>query len=647
MTNDNRGTYGNLFLRYEHKVPGASSSTYRILHMGYVTKTSMSFNKSTSVTPIVTKTSEQAFPLDGGTSKSYNVNGARIQPSGIDDAAGYDYPTAAVDSGGAAYLLGTVMPAQSLWSCAKWASVMREFADRWQMKTDGCEMLYCPAEGENVYVSIGSYDSARKWSRVHGYISSVEYTYNADFNEQLTYYLQLTVGTAYVNRTENAPAPYTEPAQVPSGESYIYMSSADMSEFYYIGGLDSDEASAVTSYTISGGPDEPFEHIELTLSALSLLRVAPGLIGGSRHKLEINKHLVGGRNVIAVHAVGTASFILNDVQITGRTSNSGIAKTIRLRGVCLANSMMTGKLSSSLSGTPLDIIETILSSGGAGTVFSGGSLVEFPPRGILSQRVTDTIEFQSGDLYWRVLQICAILLRCKIFFAEDKAYLVDYTMDLSASPGTGMQPAQDWKYDDPDHPGPRTIDLYPKKREGQVQQDWMYGRTMSSSIGSQGLVAVYNNVTIKCSDPDGNRLDPPPTYVDPLSDRTLPDSTVVFDIPELVQGQGHTMAQTFAENYMAYMREAQQPISFEVKEGSAGPEWRALFPTVLQADEIVDRSQELSMTNESMLDGSVRFQKLYLSRYVRSYPEMKTEYTWGIVNDTDLPNKLAPGISKD
>lgn len=633
MRTDNSPEYGSLFLRYD-----MGDSHYCVLHMGYLTKSSMSFNKTTSVTPIVTRTSEQAFPLDGGTSKSYSFNGSRIQPSEIHDEIGTTvFDKTVVDSEGATCLMETVLPAQRQWSCEKWATLARGMVDRWQMKTDGCEVIYCPAVGSNVYVSIGERDEARGWSIAHGYISSLEYTYNSEYNELLTFYLQMTVGTAHVNPNETPSPPFVQDGSVTADASYIYLSSADGSQIFYIGGLRDGEESAVTSYTLSGGPSEPFEHIEMTLSAKSLARVAPGLVG-SRKLIDVNENIVAGKNMLWVSAAGGASFILDDVSIKKTSRSSTLATTIRLRGSCLAHRLQEDSISATISGTPLEIIESILGGGGGGAVFTvntshpeKSSLIEIPSHATLAQSFTDTVEFLPDEdlTKWMVLQICALLLRCRIFFAQDKAYLVDYTTKVTDGSG--------WDS------GSRPIDLYPAKRPAGTAQDWMFKRVTASEMASQGMAAVYNRVVVKGTDQTGESTDF--IYTDPSVASGIAVNSVTFNLPQLVQGGGHIMAQTFAHNYLAYMREPQQPIVFTVKEESPGPQWQALFPMVCQADEIVDESQDIVLTNKSVFDGSTTYQKLYMSSYVRKYPEMTTEYTWGYVNDIDLSNKFASGLS--
>lgn len=408
MTTDNKPDQGQLWLSYTDR-----AGRLHRLHMGYVSKISMSYNKSTSIVPIVTKHADEAFPLDGGTTKSYSFNGYRMQPSTISDM-GNTVSTGESDS--------VVLARQSAWSCKKWAKHVSEFIDRWQMKSDGCDITFVPAS-TNIYSSIGTSNV------IHGYIKTMEYTYNSEYDELLSYYMTFDIGTAYVridDQTERPPC-YDRLQSVALNRSYVMFSSSDLNDWFLIGSLDEDKRGAISSYKIIGGPSEPIERIDMSVSYMKLTAVAPALASYLYSGAIAPNGIQSGRNSITISAIGKGTYIVDQVTTSG--SVRGRNKTLRIKGYCLAQSYKkTGLGGESISGTPFDIINTILSSGTYGPRFVSNGFVT-NVRCAYRDGPDDVLTFykSSKRTLWQILQICAVLLNCKLFFSSDRAYLVDYT----------------------------------------------------------------------------------------------------------------------------------------------------------------------------------------------------------------------------
>lgn len=636
MPTDNIPEQGTLWICYDC----GDGRVFRLC-MGYVTKLNMSYNKTTSVTPIVTKRADEAFPLDGGTRKEYTINGYRIQPSEISQTVptGAEYPPARSYE--------SILEEQSAWSCEDWHRIAMGLVDRWQMKTDGCWLVYRPAS-TNPYVSIGTDGKA------HGYIGSLEITYNVEYNELLSFYLTFTVGTMYVRREEGldpedpASPPHEHTEQTRFDDSYITMTSPDMRETYLIGTLDSSLPSAVESYTLVGGPGDPFEHISMTLSVNKLMDVAPELLDTGDDSIltpasgdDVTGHRISeGKTLIYVHAVGTSTFVVNKAQM----SSNG--KKIEIVGYCLAQKYKDATIAyESVSGTPYEVLDRILSDVSYGLSFVGSNRIvnkDLPSDG--SDR---TLSFVKGTNVWYALQVCSIVLGCKIFFANNKAYIIDYRVPEAEA----AYPSGDhWSADEictyTDTQTHNAIDVMPTD-----DSDFMYARVLESRFGGGGMDGACQKVVVSCSvDEDMREVVSYPAVAQGYGDGAGLRSTMV-SVPELMlSSEVRVTAAQFAGTYLEYMAEPQTVVSMKVKECTSvdgSPGWKALFATVSQADSIYDRSRDTVRLVTNLSDLEVdglhprRYQKLYLSSYSRSFPEMTSSYTWGVINGVDLTNRLA------
>ena len=111
-------------------------------------------------------------------------------------------------------------------------------------------------------------------------------------------------------------------------------------------------------------------------------------------------------------------------------------------------------------------------------------------------------------------------------------------------------------------------------------------------------------------------------------------------------GNGNTLVDAFANNYISYRAEPQQSIAFTVKEmGSKNgePAWQAYFSPCASANRIYDAVNETEITNASDIESSRTpvLQKLTLSQYERHYPQGTTTYTWGVMANIDLSSSTS------
>lgn len=687
---------GELFLWYTD-TPGTRSGTTitytapYVIYLGHVNKISESFSKSTSVVPLVTLGASNAFPLDGGTGRTYSFNGSRQQPTNwqaTDDTTSSKLgPNETLPTTASGW--NAILTKEYKWSCKKWITELQAFIDRWQMKTDGCFIVYRPAS-TNPYVRLGTRTSGYYTNMIHGYLKSIEFTYNSDYNEHVTFYLTMTVGTCkstpYLDTFVTPP--YTSGESVTRSESGITLSDDERNQYYPIGslagavsyqGTDYPCESAVDSYTITGGPNQPFETISMTIPKTKLSTILNAFV-------DVRRYLVEGQNIITVNAVGKdRTFLLSSVKSIGARNG-----TIKIQGRNLAYKFKaSANQMDEIVGLPFGIIKNLLYSGKYGPPYGANNFKYLVRKEYDTANApqSEVLTFKKGRSIWDILQICAISIKAKLFFIGDKAYLIDYTIpfdDYSNSTlySTNLASTDLFRYTQANSTyinqtngsvltgDTAAIRVFPDVMPDSQFRNYMSGRVVGNcSFENQGTDTVTQTVTVNCSTPFlSNTEDGLYTEYDEIkcvkyTDQKAkswnekngnPDEEygVIFDIDDLLEGTGmdgveYHQATTFAENYIEYMLEPQQPVSFEVKEYT-DEGWQMLFPYLAQADSFLDESDDLGyITNESIYydEDTSSYprvpQKLCLSTYEFNYPDMTTRYTWGVVNNIDLSGRLA------
>lgn len=702
---------GELFLWYSD-TPGYLNSNNKVvyenphvIYLGHINKISESFSKSTTITPLVTLGAINAFPLDGGTGRTYAFNGSRQQPIGWQASDDLINPSTQISGNLPAWnddaSWNAIAGNQYVWSCKKWIMELQKFIDRWQMKTDGCFLLFRPSS-VNPYVRLGpnADDSSFYKNMIHGYLKSIEFTYNSDFNEHVTYYLTLTVGTCRSTPFVNTfvTPPYDDGESVSLTDSIIEMTNKEKDRWYPLGSLagtvtytsGNDSVTytmdnAVDKYRIVGGPNQPFETISMTIPKTKLKKIMNNYVD-----IRPNSYLVEGLNLIHVNAVGAdKTFVLSSVKSVG-----GRSGTIKIQGRNQAYKFKTSaNQSDRIVGMPFEIIKSILYAGRYGPAYGTNNFKylvrqEYVPTDTEPDQ-SKILVFKKGRSIWDVLQICAISMKSKLFFIGDRAYLVDFTIpfddyDNDALYMTNLTDTELFRYTKDNATYIETVNgtvlageeevalrVFPDILPNDPYRTFMSGRVVGNcSYENQGVDTVTQTVTVNCTSPDmrttegGISTEYNETvcvkYTDERAKRWNekygnPDEEygVIFDIDDLLEGTGYDNLQysqgtDFARNYIEYMLEPQQPVSFEIRENS-GTEWKMLFPYLAQADSFWDESDDLGfISNESIYPDSSDPtvyprvpQKFCLSSYEMNFPEMSTTYTWGVVNNIDLSGRLA------
>ena len=514
-----------------------------------------------------------------------------------------------------------------------WITRMSAAMNRWQCRTDGFKLIY-EADSDNPYIAE---------INMNGYVKSFIYRYAAGSPEVIEGSIEFHVGTMYAGSQIN---PEVEARN--QSDFYVSMTDSEGVAAYTLLGNDLD-INCIESYSLCGGPESPFEYLTMTVPRNRLSEVAPALTE--------EDGIVAGRNRVTVSAVGTSSMTVTKCKL----SNNKYTIT----AYCNADRLRGYSLKSPITGTPYYIITQLL-NGQYGVSYQGDSLV------MEYQTYTGgNLSFAQGRNVWYVLQVAAMCLGCRIFFSNNKAYVVDYRNQSS---------------DVIDDQG--NIDLYPESGNISTTVNLV-------SLGDEGIDTIINKVqmraTVSSLDEDGNPqytydeatgvytptteygvvLYPPEnetnasitaydertSNVISLEDLRETEAIVVteeVENPEDPEGDpieqetevvpAMAQATLFAKNLIDYRDEPQQSIEYTVKEmhsGSGGPRWAPAYLPVARATRIVDDADDVIITNTSDLDGSIKPQKLCLSIYEMHFPQGTTTYTWGVMASIDLSSSTS------
>jgi hypothetical protein len=513
--------------------------------------------------------SDKQFCMDNGVQNDKMLSYFRTQPEVTDDSS--------TDS--------------KKWSNRKWVNEMTRMVDRWQADTDGCTLTYNPPNpDEFMKVSLNVY------------ITRFTIQYTNDAPEEVKGQISLKAGTMMSGRSVVAT--------IRNADMSITMCDGNNSSWYYLWQRSSG-TSCIDSLEIHGGMNQPFESLVMKIPRRRLTQFAPELMG--------ERGIVSGRNVIIYNAYGYGRFILTKASLKNDIYTiTGYAVPEVFRGTPTAYRYTN-------SNSPMQIIEDILS---IGVSVSGGNesasyrRTNSAGNGKLNTNLSDTIrwsgtvDFPAGTNAWYVLQVCAMRMGARIWFAEGDAYLYDMRNASSTT----------------------SIDL----------QSGSYARNVvgSPSLGDEGTSSIVNNVQVGYTTTASTSMG---------DDR---DKTVTISVrSNVTQSQdyygvrkGNTMhlkeirneadAVAIAQGYMAYLTDSQNSITFTLKEMVNGG-WARSFNHVTWASKIVDDIDDITVTNVSPCTKTTKPNLLTLSSFARIYPEGYSEYTFGAQNSIDLSSRVS------
>ena len=405
---------------------------------GTVTGISDSFMKSASTTPIPSLPAANAFTVESKTSKTITVSFVRKNPPN------------AVNSGSDT----------RLWSNGYWITMLKAAIDRWQCRTDGFTLTYEPAE-DNPYISPINEE---------GYIKNFSVNFTKAIPEKIKGSFEFHVGGMHIKSLASAPA-HTEPVLQEQFKVIIYNSTNTAQNELMSG---SKDVSCIESMSIRGGPEAPFEYVTMKIPRKKLLQIAPNLFKRQNNYPVCD--IVAGKNRLELTiGGGSSSMTVSKVKLSSNTYTiTAYCNAERIRGTVLAGDE---------SAKPSQWVSAILKDSRFGLGFADSSIIS--NYSTKNDADMGEITFKDGTNVWYILQVAAMCLGARVFFANNKAYVVDYTLGGSIPQNYG------------------TVDLYPSSR-----YDMYYGSVIGSvDLGDEGVDTILNVVSIGCSSPrvkDGN-----------------------------------------------------------------------------------------------------------------------------------------------
>ena len=286
-----------------------------IVDLGIVTNYNESFQKSVTTFPIVTKSTDDTMAVESGSGRELLATFERVHPQNHDDSSSDP----------------------SSWSNAKWYQSIQDAVDRWQTRTDGFIVDVIP-EDDNPYIP--------KRTRLNGYVSNVNLSYKAGDNTRIIGRMGIATGRMWVQNKQPDPIEGVKGDESLRKNHTVLMSAplnSNGDESWYLLYSFEDYIDCISSYTITGGLECPFEVLEMTLPKKSLELVAPDLVD----------NIIAGKSRIMVDAIGKGNYTVSKCKLSG--------KNYRITAYCDAAILTGFKLEQDATLTPEGWISMIWS----------------------------------------------------------------------------------------------------------------------------------------------------------------------------------------------------------------------------------------------------------------------------------------------
>lgn len=415
-------------------------------------------------------------------------------------------------------------------------------------------------------------------------------------------------------------------------EGYISLWSVDgLMEFPLLRRIVVDdkvyEYDCVDSYSLIGGPHEPFEKLSIIIPKKKLATIAP--MFAEPHSI------VPGRTRISVNYYGRS---LNMIVTKYRTSGESITLTAYhecevIRGLPTQGSSEQEYVPKAIV-MLLNLLDSALGySNHFGNVTEGGHT-----RMVYDSAFWDSTPFSihipAGMNVWTALQTLAMVMGCRVFFAGDYAYILDYRRQF----------AMDEVFNDIP-----VLSLFPPESAAA-----MYAAVTSTpDYGDEGFDTVENLVEVS-----GVAME-----IESQGGVDLTLESIMAGAPLSISRYGQRcgakinteflsipLCVSFGSAYLDYMCEPQQSVTFTVKEIAydsaikGGIVWTPLFRTMTRIGKIINTVDSITIDNADSL-GNTTPQKLYLAQYERSYPEGTSTYAFGVTGDVNLAQSTSQIIA--
>jgi hypothetical protein len=669
--------------------------TYYI-DLGIITRIEETFSKSTSTTPRTSMSAENAFVLETGSSVTLNISFERRNPTEINDNV-LNYTLAnkgdaddiyANETEGSGEYIESIskedmesllyisrINSSKRWSNNKWYREMTAAVDRWQTKTDGFEFMYIPDQNgdymDNPYIPAYNY--------INGYVKSLRRTYKAGDPTVLYCTMEFHVGTIHLNTSKETETQFKFSHLASPATPYVEMSVEDelASTKMILHSVNKSEVSSEESYldsdsdfTLTGGPNQPFECLEFSVSKYHLQRAGSdesrAISEGMLVKLKAFKDQYGQYEVIKSKTDGTTEIRYEPpkkkelesktyvIRSASQTSGIRTHRKYKVQAYCRESALTSDITSVEIS--DMDVW-TVMMGIMRGNFSQKGLYVDGIPEGYIKQNVISDINAEFGIKIsvkvgvnlWYLLKLCANLMHAKVFFADGHMYVVDYSLVENTSIGSLEAKA-------------------PLEDVGDVLLDSNQYRSRMNGMASDRTTAYSNYVcnyttlgltTAQISDKLINDRESVGRW-DSVAVHGIFDPDVELDNNVILDEKGYEAYRRYKLDYFGY---PQTPVQFTLKElytsGGENGHWRVTFPPASFARHVRDTitgfdntcqprvnpvirqtEDKSSVSVEYVESTTVRPPTLMLSSYKRDMWSCCTEYTFGEIEETSLSKAL-------
>lgn len=429
----------------------------------------------------------------------------------------------------------------------------------------------------------------------------------------------------------------------------------------------SDIIDYVTQYRFQGGPEQPIRYLEMKVDKNDIDLAHPHLIDT----------IVEGKTRLIVDAVDGGTFIITKIWLNNNSYDL-VATGIEI-------TMNTSVISESLATTiqnsnkdPPVIVKAIFDDWESTlhlskddnnyeegsekydddfriyfsktfALQSGGSYDYEQPR----NTGINKISFKKDMPTLVAINMCALLDDAFVFIAGrdwtvngvtkriNTLHYVSYKdiLPLASNPGDSEKDG--------------VINIYPGLTSQYVNYSkfdlMMYQRLMGiSSKNSEGSETIINQQIVSMD------INPGDTYGEYTARNTssyamygdYAGAKVSSDLMISFEYNGTFTSKKIAENIVKRYKDPTRSITFELSEvindtakGTSG--WKGQISPFSYANKIVDSVNRITLTNAHLCDNTTDEFMLRLSTFIRSYPEMTSEYTFGVMKETTLSQELA------
>lgn len=592
---------------------------------GTPTGISDTFSKKLVTTPIPSMPVDRTFAIEMGAALTMEITFVRKNP-----APATEINDQSEDS--------------TKWCNATWLERVSTLTDRWQARSNGytitlndddARLLGVPtieeSDNKRVFITNATYNYKE------GFSDTIFGTITLALTNQLKQkqtlhpkeYGQVVPGIQYI---PNYSTPEHMQTPVMDSNAYVMISDSAGTEWFALqAGRTAEKDIAdyaynavrtkdiIKSFSIIGGPSDPFERVEMTLSRKELLAQCPALKG------DIHE----GCNMLLLSAAG------NDVLFIVTKYSTPSDRECSIVAYCIQQKICGMATNSTITGTATTILQTLVRE-----AWNLSTAQDVSPYIIsyVDTAASNQLPFSlnANTNLWVGIQLCAFILHARPFFSRGKFYLIDYSL-LATNLSGG-----DW------NPTVTNVTFGPISLDTDDESSPLKDAVGESpKHGSEGRDTLCNEVDINY----WNGLEP--LKVENNASKLKYNITCIYDSIDLTHyitasdaTQAQQIARQIADGILQYRVESQQSISFDVKERITsvdGCGWSYMFPTVMAVESIQSPIDDTVVSGRSILEtaegsskGIFKPQLLHLSSYERMYPEHMTKYTFGVVENVSL-----------